>query len=145
MNRMRASIGIFGITRTRGLVSPDYAVFDVSDAFDEHFALQLFKQPLMCTRFRLSSKGLGTGSSGFMRLYTEDFGDIKIPVPPREEQREIVARIRSIESEYAEPIRLLFSQIEKLKEYKATLIDSAVTGKIRITEDMIASERGSDG
>ena len=34
-------------------------------------------------------------------------------------------------------ISLQKAQIEKLKEYKTTLINSAVTGKIRITPDMV--------
>ncbi|MEE3210048.1 MAG: restriction endonuclease subunit S, partial [Pseudomonadota bacterium] len=32
----------------------------------------------------------------------------------------------------------LKNQITKLKEYKTTLINSAVTGKIRITPEMVA-------
>jgi type I restriction enzyme S subunit len=36
-----------------------------------------------------------------------------------------------------EGIELLLAQIEKLKEYKTTLINSAVTGKIKITPEMV--------
>jgi len=36
-----------------------------------------------------------------------------------------------------EAIGLLERQIEKLKEYKTTLINSAVTGKIKITPEMV--------
>src|SRR5690606_14996631 len=74
MNRMRAAIGIFGIVRTGGIVSPDYATFDVADRANGNFFLQLFKTTAMGQQFRNASRGLGTGSSGFMRLYTDDFG-----------------------------------------------------------------------
>jgi len=44
---------------------------------------------------RIESKGLGTGSAGFMRLYTDRFGIIKLPVPPKKEQSNIVQGINA--------------------------------------------------
>ena len=79
MNRMRAASGLFGIARKRGLVSPDYAVFEQSNPVNSHYLLQLFKLPAMAAIFRSESKGLGTGESGFLRLYTDRFGPIHIP------------------------------------------------------------------
>lgn len=132
MNRMRASIGIFGLAKQHGLVSPDYAVFNIKNGMNAEFFLTMLKLPLMGTQFRLNSKGLGTGSSGFMRLYSEDFGNIKIGVPPIDEQDHIVRHINQESTRIDRAISLFQSQIERLKEYRATLIDSAVTGKIRV-------------
>ena len=132
MNRMRAAIGIFGLATRHGLVSPDYAVFDVAERANPQYFLMLFKLPLVCTQFRLSSKGLGKGSSGFMRLYTESFGDIKVAVPPLNEQAEIVDCIDSEFRRLDRALDFFNQQITKLKEYKATLINSAVTGKIKV-------------
>lgn len=137
MNRMRAAIGIFGLADKFGLVSPDYAVFDIGqNAFPEYF-LRLFKTPLIGEQFRLNSKGLGTGSSGFMRLYTENFGDIKVPLPSKEEQVNIVTYIEAQSAKIDQAIAIQQQQIDKLKEYKATLINSAVTGKIRVPEVVV--------
>lgn len=132
MNRMRASIGLFGIADQSGLVSPDYAIFDVHADLFGPFYLNLFKTEQMGTRFRLSSRGLGTGSSGFMRLYTDDFGAISVPVPSRREQQEIVEYIEGLTEKIGVAISLKQSQIDRLKEYKATLINAAVTGKIKV-------------
>ncbi|MGK4343356.1 restriction endonuclease subunit S [Ectopseudomonas oleovorans] len=132
MNRMRAAIGIFGVSSRLGLVSPDYAVFDIKERANSSFFLRLFKLPLLGTQFRLGSKGLGTGSSGFMRLYTENFGDIKIAVPPLGEQLEILQFIDSTSERLDNACTVFEQQITKLKEYKATLINSAVTGKIKV-------------
>lgn len=133
MNRMRASIGLFGVVDQLGLVSPDYAVFDMqSDVFGP-FYLYLFKMEEVGARFRLSSKGLGTGSSGFMRLYTDDFGAISVPVPPFEEQQEIVSYIGETSKKLNGAISLKQSQIDRFKEYKTTLINAAVTGKIKVS------------
>jgi|APLak6261659701_1056019.scaffolds.fasta_scaffold01170_4 type I restriction enzyme, S subunit len=134
MNRMRAAIGIFGLANHYGLVSPDYAVFNMECSVFPDYFLRLFKTALIGEQFRLNSKGLGTGSSGFMRLYTENFGDIKVPLPSREEQAAIITYIETESIKINQAISLQQQQIDKLKEYKATLINSAVTGKIRVPE-----------
>jgi len=132
MNRMRASIGLFGIVDQLGLVSPDYAIFDMRDDLFGPFYLNLFKIEPMGTRFRVSSRGLGTGSSGFMRLYTDDFGAITVPAPTREEQQEIVGYIDGVTEKINGTISIKKDQIATLKEYKTSLINSAVTGKIKV-------------
>ncbi|MFB3946997.1 restriction endonuclease subunit S [Aeromonas veronii] len=132
MNRMRAAIGIFGLATDKGLVSPDYAVFDMIKDINDEFFLTLFKSPLMKTQFRLSSQGMGTGSSGFMRLYTDSFGNIKVSIPPKSEQDTLMEFIDKINNSTSSTINHLEVEINSLKEYKTTLINSAVTGKIKV-------------
>lgn len=132
MNRMRASIGIFGVATRVGLVSPDYAVFDVAPSASNEYFLIFFKTSLLGTQFRLSSKGLGTGSSGFMRLYTDNFGDIKVPLCDISEQDQIVQFIQRKTETIDDGISVIQSQIDTYKEYKTTLINAAVTGKIKV-------------
>lgn len=132
MNRMRAAIGIFGVASAHGLVSPDYAVFNIRDGANSDYFLKLFKTTLMGTQFRLNSKGMGTGSSGFMRLYTENFGNIAVPFPPAQEQAQIISYIEKESAKIDKAIALQQQQIASLKEYRATLINSAVTGKIKV-------------
>jgi type I restriction enzyme S subunit len=85
MNRMRAATGLFAATRTVGLVSPDYAVLRPRSQVDLQYFVHLFRTPLMMSVFRLESRGLGTGESGFLRLYTERFGMLATPFPPPDE------------------------------------------------------------
>lgn len=132
MNRMRASIGLFGVANQLGLVSPDYAVFDINQAVHPEYFLNLFKSELLGTRFRLSSRGMGTGSSGFMRLYTDDFGSIKVPLPPISEQQDIAEYIAGTYAQSQNAISIKQKQITTLKEYKSSLINAAVTGKIKV-------------
>lgn len=134
MNRMRASIGIFGLATDSGLVSPDYAVFNTHTQICAEYYLLMFKTKLLGTQFRLNSRGMGTGSSGFMRLYTENFGDIKIPCPSLKEQKSIVSHIHTQSAKIDKAIAIQEQIIEKLKEYKATLINAAVTGKIKVPD-----------
>lgn len=132
MNRMRASIGIFGLADADGIVSPDYAIFDMQSGLDGQFFLHLFKSGLMGQQFRVSSRGLGTGSAGFMRLYTDDFGAISVAVPPSFEQRDIVAYIQEKSAQINDAVVIKERQIAALKEYKTNLINAAVTGKIKV-------------
>ena len=72
---------------------------------------------------------------GFIRLYTADLYSISIFFPEKEEQSTIVDYIEQKMKKYNNLIDIETQQIEKLKEYKTTLIDSAVTGKIKITPE----------
>ena len=55
-----------------------------------------------------------------------------VPLPPLKEQTTIVAFIEAQSIKIDKVMRSQQQQIEKLKELKSTLIDSAVTGKIKI-------------
>jgi type I restriction enzyme S subunit len=127
MNRMRASIGLFASPQEAGLVSPDYAVFQPTRDIDLEYLIQLFKSPGMCARFRVESKGLGTGESGFLRLYTDRFGAIPIALPPLEEQESIVRFINELDKLINCFIRNRRRLIEVLNEQKQAIINRAVT------------------
>lgn len=127
MNRMRASIGLFAASHTEGLVSPDYAVFQPLQAVNLDYLVHLFRTPVMGAVFRQESKGMGTGSSGFLRLYTDRFGAISISIPSLDEQNQIVAFIRATENEITRFIRNKRRLIELLKEQKQNVINEAVT------------------
>jgi type I restriction enzyme S subunit len=130
LNRMRAASGLVAVTPQHGIVSPDYAVFRALDAVDPDYFTLLFKTPLLQAVFRSLSKGLGTGESGFLRLYSEDFLNIKLPVPPFDEQKAIVAELASQRTRTAEVEDALEGSIKLLKERRAALITAAVTGQL---------------
>lgn len=127
MNRMRAASGLFGIAKEAGLVSPDYAVFVKRTDSNLDYLLQLFKLPAMAAIFRSESKGLGTGESGFLRLYTDRFGPIPIPFPPIEEQQLIVRFLDWHSRVTGKLIRAKLRLIAMLNEQKQSIIHGAVT------------------
>lgn len=55
-----------------------------------------------------------------------------VVIPPIEEQIEIAEYIENATTKIATAISLKEQEIEKLKEYKSSLINSAVTGKIKV-------------
>lgn len=132
MNRMRASLGLFAVAHEQGLVSPDYAVFDCIGDISPDYFLALFRNSAIRGVFLTESKGLGTGSSGFLRLYSDRFGSIKVPCPPYREQEEIVQAINDHFLKFADVERSVESEIEKLAAMRSVLIADVVTGKIRV-------------
>lgn len=67
------------------------------------------------------------------RANSDFIGNLKIPIPHDNEQNEIVCHIETECERMDKAISLQLTQIEKLKEYKASLIDGAVTGKIKVS------------
>ncbi|MCG3731715.1 restriction endonuclease subunit S [Vibrio cincinnatiensis] len=60
-----------------------------------------------------------------------------LALPPKQEQREIVSFINKTSVEMNNIVDSLQKQISKIKEYRSSLINSAVTGKIKITPEMV--------
>lgn len=69
---------------------------------------------------------------GVPHLFQADIKNFTHPTPPITEQKEIVNYIEAESHKIEKAIELKQLQIEKLKEYKTTLINSAVTGKIKV-------------
>ena len=67
------------------------------------------------------------------RFNINDLKTIYTAVPPKEEQAKIASYINESLEQVDKAIDLQQAQINKLKEYKASLINSAVTGKIKVT------------
>lgn len=127
MNRMRAATGVFGLADREGLVSPDYAVFQLESDVVPAYLLALLRTPTMADQMRLRSRGMGTGESGFLRLYTDAFGAMPLVIPPVEEQRTIVVYLvnanRRINRAVATKRRLL----ELLREQEKAIIRETVS------------------
>lgn len=132
-NKLKAHLGVFFKSEIdfEGLVSPDYAVYYSNGKLqDLKFLELLFRHPDYIGQFIIRATGI---VEGLIRLYTGDLFEIPIAIPDWEEQSEILAHIETQSAKINEAISLQQTQIEKLKEYKATLIDSAVTGKIKVS------------
>lgn len=70
---------------------------------------------------------------GVPHLFQSDINNFSIPIPSSLEQSKIISYIRKQSTKVDNALTLQQEQIEKLKEYKASLINSAVTGKIKVS------------
>jgi type I restriction enzyme S subunit len=80
----------------------------------------------------------GLGKMGTqLNLNTETVGDIFIPLSTPDEQRQIVAHIVAILERLDSVTANETRRLNLLSEYRQSLISSVVTGKVRLTEDMV--------
>lgn len=129
MNHMDLLTGWIDISRFEGVTSPDYRVFTmpVNNGVNKRYYLYLFQ---MCY-FNRIYYGLGQGVSGLgrWRLPANQFLNFLIPVPPIEEQNEIVEYL----NRYCTKIDTLIQKKQKflgeLESYRKSLIYEYVTGK----------------
>lgn len=131
-NKLKAHLGVFfgSVHDFVGSVSPDYAVYKpVKYIENSKFLELLFRNPLYIKQFILRSSGI---VEGLIRLYTTELFDLKIAIPPNQEQKDILNFVEQQSVKFDKVIENYIQQIEKLKEYKTTLINDAVTGKINV-------------
>ena len=136
MNHMDLLTGYVDISKFDGVVSPDYRVFkNTSKEINDQFLLAIFQ---IGYKHRIFYRyGQGVSFLGRWRFPADNFNNFFIPIPPMEEQEHIVTHIEREFSKMDVAITLQQQQIEKLKEYKTTLINSAVTGKIKVIDQNI--------
>lgn len=131
MNIMWAWMGALGVSHYDGIVSPAYGVYrqKVANTFNSEYLEYLLKTTRYIEHYNRVSTGL---HSSRLRFYGHMFFNMKLGFPCLDEQKEIIADIKNQTSKIELAVENLANQIEKLKEYKTTLINDAVTGKIKV-------------
>jgi len=81
-------------------------------------------------------------------IYTDTLKNLVLPIPPLEEQKSIIDFVDAKIGEIDGLISSINNQIQKLKEYRQSLISEAVTGKIDVRvfenkDEVIYSEQDS--
>lgn len=130
-NMMRAWQGGIGAVSVHGMVSPAYVVARPSAAMAADYFELLYRCPAFIRQMDSGSKGI---TDFRKRLYWDDFKNLLTIVPPREEQAEIVQHIAEVSKKIEDAVAIKEQQIATLKEYKTSLINAAVTGKIKISK-----------
>lgn len=128
-NMMRAWQGAIGAVRVDGMVSPAYTIAVPRPSLDARYFEYQYRTPGFIQQMDRYSKGI---TDFRKRLYWDGFKQLITLVPPIEEQHAIVEFIEQAMLKQNATVTLLEQQITKLIEYKATLINSAVTGKIKV-------------
>lgn len=131
MNIMWAWMGALGVSAYEGIVSPSYGVYRQKkpNIFNVQYLEYLLKTTKYIEHYNRVSTGL---HSSRLRFYGHMFFNMKIGFPSFEEQNQIIKAINEQSIKIDLALNNLTAQIEKLKEYKTTLINDAVTGKIKV-------------
>lgn len=131
INTLWAWMGAMGISPLEGIVSPDYHVYiSKGDLLPEYVDLLCRSRPFVAEVNRWS-KGVW---SSRLRLYPENFFEMRLPVPSHGEQRAIVDAIQSDQAKANQLRGALQTSIGLAKERRAALIADAVTGQIPLEE-----------
>lgn len=125
-NKLKAHLGVFSVSKYDGLVSPDYAVYYSTGKVHLKYLEYLFKTPQCISEFRKRSTGI---AAGLTRLYTDELFAIECPFPTMEEQIVIVGYLNEKCAQIDQLISIKQAKIEKLEQYKRSLIYEFVTGK----------------
>ena len=129
VNKLLAWMGAIGLSNYEGVTSPAYDILRARKPLSPYFYHLLFRSPICSSELKKHSRGI---MDMRLRLYFDKFGDVLVPYAPITEQNEIIKYIEVEEQKINAGIELINQQIEKLKEYKTTLINDAVTGKIKV-------------
>lgn len=124
LNRLKAHLGVLAVSPTHGVVSPDYTVLRPIGTTNHHYFCAVYRSPHCGQELRRRAKGI---VEGFWRLYTDDFYDIRIPVPPPEEQAAIVRFLDWAGGRLERTIRAKRKVIALLTEQKRVIVHRAVT------------------
>ena len=126
-NTMWLWAGAIGVSEYRGVVSPSYNVYrQRSNNFAPRYLDHLLRAPMLVQEYDSLSTGIRASR---LRLYPKDFFNIMFPVPPLEEQQAILDALNSKLSAVDRLIAIKQAKIEKLEQYKRSLIYDYVTGK----------------
>ncbi|MGY3927913.1 restriction endonuclease subunit S [Aeromonas simiae] len=131
INIMWAWMGALGVSDREGIVSPSYGVFreKTQNTFNPVFLEHLLKSKSYIEHYNQVSTGL---HSSRLRFYGHMFFDMAIGFPSFEEQNRIIDYVQKESKNIDKALFIQEQQITMLKEYKSTLINSAVTGKIKV-------------
>ena len=143
VNRLQANNGLVFNSRVAGLVSPDYSVFEARTQIEMQYLSDLLRTNTYRLYFRRNAAGLGTGTSGFLRLYDDVLLRTPVYLPPVTEQRSIVEHLAKADVDRDSKISRAHRQIEPIEEYRTRLIADVVTGKLDVRE--AAAGLGEEG
>lgn len=120
-----ASVGFSGIMPEPMATSQDFVNWICGPRIRPEYLLYVFRG--MRSEFSRLTMG-----STHQTIYMPDVRNFRTPVPPLEEQDRIVDAVRRASARYDRLIDTLSRQIERLVEYRQTLISAAVTGQVDI-------------
>ncbi len=128
--KLRPYLSKVAIARNDGLCSGEILVLRkrTSIVFKKYIFYRLLSYNF------ISIVNSSTYGSKMPRAEWSFIGSLKITIPPKKEQEEIVAYIEKETNKIDRTIELYKNQIELIKEYRTSLIASAVTGKIDVRD-----------
>lgn len=130
-NMMRMWQGALGTVPVQGLVSPAYVVARPAEGVYSQYYELLFRTDACKGEINRNSRGIVSDRN---RLYWDDFKRLMSPLPPLDEQSDIVEYLNREFFEMDRSIICTEREIDLLREYRTRLIADVVTGKLDVRQ-----------
>ena len=131
-NTMWLWAGAIGVSEYYGVISPSYNIYrQKKDAYNSKYLDYLLRIPPIVQLFASLSTGIRASR---LRLYPEQFLNIYYPLPPLDEQAEIVAYLQEKIVEVDKLITKKEQFLTELESYKKSMIYEYVTGKKEVPQ-----------
>lgn len=124
-NQMRAWQGGFGVARVDGLVSPAYVVARPRRKVEPRFIEHMLRTNSGVEEMRSRSRGI---IDFRLRLYWEEFKDIRLPLPSWTEQVRLADELDKMLSAIDRQDQAIEATAKLLSEQRRAIIHEAVTG-----------------
>lgn len=125
LNKMKMWQGSLGVSQYEGIVSPAYIICKV---LDKDINLDYLHLLLRSARFKSYYNQYSYGIRvGQWDMHYEDFKNLKVYMPPRAEQDQIVRFLDWKVSEINKLIGIRRKEIQELRALKSAVINSAIT------------------
>ena len=131
VNKLLAWMGAVGASDYEGVTSPAYDILMPIRPLCSDYYHHLFRTKLYLQMFKQRSRGI---MDMRLRLYFDQLGQIRVPIPPVEEQVSIVTFYQEETAGINAAISRLEREIELLREYRTRLVADVVTGKLDVRE-----------
>ena len=127
---MDAFEGAIGVSESDGKCTPEYVICNPkSNENSQYYFSYLLREMALARYIQVICNAVRQRA---VRIRFNNLARLYMVLPPREEQDAIVKLIETESENINSGVAFLRGQIEKFKEYKTTLINSAVTGKIKV-------------
>ena len=123
-NKLNPGLARFGCSDFDGITSPDFAVYIPNKKTNSRFMSYLLKSERYVTHIK--SLGAGVGE-GFARLYTPQLFSFSVALPKIDELTKITNFLDKKNAEIDEIRKTIEAQIEKLDQYRKSIIFEATT------------------
>lgn len=124
-NKLRPYLAKAFIAKSSGFCVGELLVLS---PYSEYFTSEFLFQRLMTSEF-IDIVNSSTYGAKMPRASWNFIGNLKIPIPPIEEQKEIISHIKTETATIDTAIAKAEREIELIREYKESMISEAVMGK----------------
>lgn len=123
LNNQQAWRGSVGVSVYRGIISPAYLILKLQDEINTKFANYLFRSKCLVSLYEQCSHGVGSIQRN---IYWEELRVNKIPLPHLPEQRRIADYLDKTVGRIDGLREKISREIERLGDYKKSVISEAV-------------------